>query len=72
MLAWVKRVGLENGIVVVINKSANLKGGKLPRCILGCERGGKYKPHHGGERLKTLLISEQVQRLKGKMGKRYD
>ena len=51
MLAWVKRVGLENGIVVVINKSAYLKRGKLPRCILGCERGGKYRPRRGVERL---------------------
>jgi len=49
MLAWAKRVGPENGIVVVINKSANLKGGKLPKCILGCERGGKYRPHRGVE-----------------------
>lgn len=54
MLAWARRVGLENGIVVVIKNSANLKGGKLPKCILGCERGGKYKPHRylvGGQTL---------------------
>ncbi|GFY99079.1 hypothetical protein Acr_13g0004800 [Actinidia rufa] len=35
-------------MVVVIKRSANLKGGKLPKCILGCERGRKYEPprHH--------------------------
>ena len=44
MINWAKRVGLENGIVVVIKKSATLKGGKLPKCHLMCERGGKYQP----------------------------
>ena len=44
MLDWVRSVGRQNGIVVVIRRSANLKGGKLPKCILGCERGGKYEP----------------------------
>ena len=44
MINWVKTVGLKNGIVVVIKNSANLKGGKLPKCHLMCERGGKYKP----------------------------
>ncbi|XP_047335578.1 protein FAR-RED IMPAIRED RESPONSE 1-like [Impatiens glandulifera] len=43
MINWAKRAGLENGIVVVIKTSANLKGGKLPKCHLMCERGGKYK-----------------------------
>ena len=43
MLDWVRSVGRQNGIVVVIKRSANLKGGKLPKCILGCERGGKYE-----------------------------
>ncbi|GFZ21224.1 hypothetical protein Acr_29g0003860 [Actinidia rufa] len=48
MLDWVRSVGRQNGMVVVIKRSANLKGGKLPKCILGCERGGKYEPprHH--------------------------
>ncbi|GFZ21804.1 hypothetical protein Acr_29g0009660 [Actinidia rufa] len=48
MLNWVRSVGRQNGMVVVIKRSANLKGGKLPKCILGCERGGKYEPprHH--------------------------
>ncbi|CAM8899320.1 unnamed protein product [Rhodiola kirilowii] len=43
MLNWAKRVGLENGIVVVIKNSAKKK---VVRCrsILACERGGKYKP----------------------------
>ena len=45
MINWARTVGLENGIVVVIKNSANLKGGKLPKCHLMCERGGKYKPH---------------------------
>ncbi|GFZ21218.1 hypothetical protein Acr_29g0003800 [Actinidia rufa] len=45
MINWAKTVGLENGIVVVIKNSANLKGGKLPKCHLMCERGGEYKPH---------------------------
>ncbi|CAM8889805.1 unnamed protein product [Rhodiola kirilowii] len=44
MLNWAKRVGLENGIVVVIKNSAKKIGGKMPKCILTCERGGKYKP----------------------------
>ncbi|XP_058211563.1 protein FAR-RED IMPAIRED RESPONSE 1-like [Rhododendron vialii] len=44
MLAWARSVGLKYGIVVVILNSAKLKGGKLPKCILGCERGGKYEP----------------------------
>ncbi|XP_058189455.1 uncharacterized protein LOC131307055 [Rhododendron vialii] len=43
MLAWVRSVSLKYGIVVVILNSAKLKGGKLPKCILGCERGGKYE-----------------------------
>ena len=56
MINWAKRVGLENGIVVVIQKSANLKGGKLPKCHLMCERGGKYRPPRylvEGQSLKT-------------------
>ncbi|CAM8911903.1 unnamed protein product [Rhodiola kirilowii] len=44
MLNWAKRVGLENGIVVVIKNSAKKSGGKMPKCILACERGGKYRP----------------------------
>ncbi|CAM8953562.1 unnamed protein product [Rhodiola kirilowii] len=44
MLNWAKRIGLENGIVVVIKNSAKKIGGKMPKCILACERGGKYKP----------------------------
>ncbi|XP_058181193.1 protein FAR1-RELATED SEQUENCE 5-like [Rhododendron vialii] len=44
MLAWARSVGLKYGIVVVILNSAKLKGGKLPKYILGCERGGKYEP----------------------------
>ncbi|XP_058217644.1 uncharacterized protein LOC131328758 [Rhododendron vialii] len=44
MVAWVRRVGMENGIVVVIKKSASLISGKLPKCILSCERSGKYRP----------------------------
>ncbi|XP_058192078.1 uncharacterized protein LOC131309466 [Rhododendron vialii] len=43
MLAWARSVGLKYGIVVVILNSAKLKGGKLTKCILGCERGGKYE-----------------------------
>ncbi|CAM8926129.1 unnamed protein product [Rhodiola kirilowii] len=43
MLNWAKRIGLENGIVVVIKNSAKKIGGKMPKCILACERGGKYK-----------------------------
>ncbi|CAM8953518.1 unnamed protein product [Rhodiola kirilowii] len=43
MLNWAKRVGLENGIVVVIKNSAKKSGGKMPKCILACERGGKYR-----------------------------
>ena len=43
MLDWVRRVGRQNGIMVVIKRSANLKGGKLPKYILGFERGGKYE-----------------------------
>ena len=34
MINWARTVGLENGIVVVIKNSANLKGGKLPNVIL--------------------------------------
>ncbi|GFS32201.1 hypothetical protein Acr_00g0021300 [Actinidia rufa] len=44
MINWARTIGLKNGIVVVIKKSANLKGGKLPKCHLMCDRGGKYKP----------------------------
>ncbi|KAL9691183.1 hypothetical protein QQ045_011602 [Rhodiola kirilowii] len=44
MLNWAKRVGLENGIVVVIKNSVKKSGGKMPKCILACERGGKYRP----------------------------
>jgi hypothetical protein len=43
MIAWVRKVGRENGIVVVTKKSASLIGGKLPKCILSCERSGKYR-----------------------------
>ncbi|GFY89206.1 hypothetical protein Acr_06g0011460 [Actinidia rufa] len=44
MLDWVRSVGRQNGIVVVIKRSANFKGDRLPKCILGCERGGNYEP----------------------------
>ncbi|GFY85687.1 hypothetical protein Acr_04g0004250 [Actinidia rufa] len=44
MLDLVRSVGQQNGIVMVIKRSANFKGGRLPKCILGCERGGKYEP----------------------------
>ena len=37
MINWAKRVGLENGIMVVIQKSANLKGNKMSKCHLMCE-----------------------------------
>lgn len=43
MLAWVRSVGQQNGFVVVISNSAKLRGRKMPRCILGCERGGSYR-----------------------------
>ncbi|XP_058223214.1 protein FAR-RED IMPAIRED RESPONSE 1-like [Rhododendron vialii] len=43
MVAWVRRVGKDNGIVIVIKKSASLIGGKLPKCIFSCERSGKYR-----------------------------
>ncbi|XP_058208243.1 uncharacterized protein LOC131321257 [Rhododendron vialii] len=43
MVTWVRRVGKENCIVVVIKKSVSLIGGKLPKCILSCERSGKYR-----------------------------
>ena len=44
MINWVKGVGLENNIIIVIKNSTKLNGGKLPRCQLMCERGRKYKP----------------------------
>ncbi|XP_058217238.1 uncharacterized protein LOC131328294 [Rhododendron vialii] len=44
MLTWARSVGLKYGIVEVILNSTKLKGSKLPKCILGCERGGKYEP----------------------------
>ena len=44
MLDWVRSVDQQNGIVVVIKRSASLKGNKLPKYILGYERGGKYEP----------------------------
>ena len=56
MLDWVRSVGRQNGIVVVIKRSANLKGGKLPKCILGCEREGKY------ERLRYLSKGQPLQK----------
>ncbi|XP_058185778.1 protein FAR1-RELATED SEQUENCE 4-like [Rhododendron vialii] len=37
MVAWVRRVGKENGIVIVIKKFASLIGGKLLKCIPSCE-----------------------------------
>ena len=43
MLEWVRSVGRQNGFLIVITKSTNLKGNKLPRCILCCEKQGKYK-----------------------------
>ncbi|KAI8565765.1 hypothetical protein RHMOL_Rhmol03G0286900 [Rhododendron molle] len=43
MIAWVRTIGRENGIVVVTKKSASLIGNKLPKCILSCERSGKYR-----------------------------
>ncbi|KAI8559751.1 hypothetical protein RHMOL_Rhmol04G0198600 [Rhododendron molle] len=43
MIAWVRSVGRENGIVAVTKKFASLIGGKLPKCILSCERSGKYR-----------------------------
>ncbi|XP_058211760.1 uncharacterized protein LOC131323942 [Rhododendron vialii] len=54
MLAWARSIGLKYGIVVVILNSAKLKGGKLPKCILGCERGGKYEPSRNHVEGKSL------------------
>ena len=44
MLDWVRSVDRQNNIVIIIKMSTNLKGGKLPKCILDCERQKKYEP----------------------------
>ena len=43
MLDQLRSVDRKNDIVVVIKRSANIKGDKLLKCILGCERGEKYE-----------------------------
>ena len=43
MLDWVRSIGRQNSIMVVIKRFANLKDGKLLKCIISCERGGKYE-----------------------------
>ncbi|XP_058192009.1 protein FAR1-RELATED SEQUENCE 5-like [Rhododendron vialii] len=60
MLAWARSVGLKYGIVVVILNSAKLKGGKLPKCILCYERGGKYEPPRWGLEVISGVHNQEI------------
>ncbi|XP_027191105.1 uncharacterized protein [Cicer arietinum] len=46
LLKWVRNIGRENGIVVVIfrSKTATARPRTKTKLILGCERSGKYRP----------------------------
>ncbi|XP_058216739.1 uncharacterized protein LOC131327607 [Rhododendron vialii] len=59
MLDWVWRVGKENGFVIVISKSASIKGNKMPKCILICERGGLYKPPPEGHSMQRITRTKK-------------
>ncbi|KAI8568109.1 hypothetical protein RHMOL_Rhmol02G0171600 [Rhododendron molle] len=54
LLDWVRRVGKENDFMIVISKSASIKGNKMPKCILICERGGLYKPLPEGHSMQKI------------------
>ncbi|KAL8538304.1 hypothetical protein ACS0TY_000328 [Phlomoides rotata] len=42
LLSWVRRVGFENNIVIVVKRSDNSVGRKNARVFLTCERAGVY------------------------------
>ncbi|KAK1295567.1 Protein FAR1-RELATED SEQUENCE 4 [Acorus calamus] len=44
MINWAKKVGRDNGIVIVVSKS-DYSDRRSPRLYLGCERGGQYRGH---------------------------
>ncbi|XP_058216880.1 uncharacterized protein LOC131327763 [Rhododendron vialii] len=54
MVDWVRRVGKENGFVIVISKSASIKGNKMTKCIFICERGGLYRPPPEGHSMQRI------------------
>ncbi|KAL8458339.1 hypothetical protein ACS0TY_036009 [Phlomoides rotata] len=43
LLQWVRRVGNENNMVIVVKRSDNGAGKKKARVFLACERGGSYR-----------------------------
>ncbi|XP_052193831.1 uncharacterized protein LOC127802167 [Diospyros lotus] len=44
LIGWAKKIGKQNGIVIVIKSSESRGPGKRPRVHLACERSGKYRP----------------------------
>ncbi|KAI8572369.1 hypothetical protein RHMOL_Rhmol01G0193000 [Rhododendron molle] len=59
MVDWVRRVGKENGFVIVISKSASIKGNKMPKCMLICEKGGLYKPPREGYLMQRNTVTKK-------------
>ncbi|KAL8474205.1 hypothetical protein ACS0TY_030865 [Phlomoides rotata] len=43
LLQWVRRVGNENNMVIVVKRSDNVAGKKKARVFLACEGGGSYR-----------------------------
>lgn len=44
LITWAARMGKQTGCIIVIQKSVH-SASRIPRLILGCERGGKYRSH---------------------------
>ncbi|XP_052209388.1 PKS-NRPS hybrid synthetase cheA-like [Diospyros lotus] len=49
LIGWAKKVGKENGIIIVIKSSESGGPSRKPRVRLACERSGKYRPSKKGE-----------------------
>lgn len=45
LLNWARKVGKENGFIVVIIRSDTRAKGRKTKLTLGCARGGKYRPY---------------------------
>ncbi|MFG1569973.1 hypothetical protein ACDT16_13905, partial [Staphylococcus aureus] len=44
LVSWAQTVGRRNNMVVLVKRSDSGDGGRRARIVLGCERGGKYRP----------------------------
>lgn len=62
LLEWVRHVGNENKIVIVVKRSDSGLGKKNARVLLACERGGVYRRWTGKMKVKEKEKRKKVKK----------